>query len=451
MRRILLIFGSIMIFTGSLFAQVDPVIIGGKESGDLLKEGSLIERQRAILNILGKKVQSVELLLAAIEDPDPTVRYYAAQGLSQSEKPSQYPLIIEKLLKHMNDENLWVRAQLIDALREITFKQRLEGLGSDERVLKAFLFYAKDSDPYIRASATQGLVVFGKDPVAKQALLEAIEDPVWLVRQHSSGLPKGYYGKIERQYLIEALRDEDYRIRLDAVYSLRNYRDDPHFVDHLIERLYDPDGQVVAETIVSLGLLKDSKAVKPLLELLEKRASWKPDVSDAIFNITGRSLEEVSKGFQPGLNKDTLKVAAVKQVDVHKQIEQFKDGNQSNRVSAILRLTWSDKPEAVETLLKALKDENPRVRYAAADAIANYLTPSRRNNTAVDSLFESADDSNHFVRMKKLETLSFFTFEEHKTRVLKFFNEIASKEEDPFIQQFIFKVIRERGRNEESS
>jgi HEAT repeat protein len=440
MRSLFSIIASIVVFTGTLFAQVDH-IASGQESIDLLKVGTPIERQQAIFNLIGKKVQRSEWFLPAVKDPDPTVRYYAVLALSQFEEASQFPLIIEGMLEDLNDENLWVREQVIDTLTHITFKQRLQDLKPDERVLKAVLNYSKDPDPYIRAAATEGLVLWGKDPIAKQELLASVDDPVWLVRRHSSGLPKGYYGKTELQILSGALRDEDYRVRLDALYKLRNYAEEPKILDYIIERLTDPDGQVVIETIATLGLFKDPAAVKPLLKLLAKYQSLEPDIRAAIYQITGKSLAEALKAYKLEPDKDILGAAPIKEVDVNRQLELFKNGNQSERVSAVLRLTWSNHPQAIEALIQALKDVDPRVRFAAADAIAHYLTQSRRSRRVLDSLFMAAGDSNRFVRMKIINTLVSFTYKEHKTSVLNFFNDALSKEEDPFIRQKISKEI----------
>ena len=153
---------------------------------------------------------------------------------------------------------------------------------------------------------------------------KASEDLFHIARGADLGdFAPGEVGEEEIEALIEALKDEDPRIR-----------------------------KIVAET---LGRIGDKKAVEPLIEALKDED---PEVRKFV-------------AFQLAWVKDKKAVEPL--------IEALKDKDPEVRINVADYLSMFGDERAIEPLIEALKDENPKVRKDVAETLER-LEKKRRLN-----------------------------------------------------------------------
>jgi len=429
-------------------ANTEPLITSDS-SGPLTPESSL-ERQQGLLRLAERRDnQAVKELIQALKDSDPDARY-AATWVMETIKAgeSDRSLLIDSLLDLLNKEkNSWVLTQAIIALRSLETKKKEDGLQLDLRGLDTLLVLAKNPDPFIRSAAVESLSLWKGDERAQKIRQQAFHDVTWLVRRTS-----GWHRSIDQsaqgiELLKQALRDEDRIIRLAAIDRLSNLKH-PQAILLLSERLYDDDGQVVFETIIFLRASKDLSAVKPLLDFATYKKQWEPQVSTAIEEITGKSFRDAIRDYKPPV-QEAAKKAPINRTDSTLEAKKAKAGTLDERISAVMNLAWSETPEAIEALLNALKDQDARVRYAAAEALgANYVSTFRNTDPVIHALFDAGLDSNRFVRMKVAEVLRNFQMNDViRSRISEFLRDRLVKEKDPFVRAEVVKGTESQGKH----
>jgi len=148
-------------------------------------------------------------------------------------------------------------------------------------------------------------------------------------------------------------------------------------VDTLIQQLKgeDPHSRMLAAD--ALGQIKDVRAVKPLIAVLEDE------------NSSGRT--------------QTLVAGALVRIGapaVEPLIAALKDENPLVRMQAAGALGQIKDIRAVDPLVGALKDENPIVRMQAADSLGKI-----RDMRAVEPLTEALKDNDSLVRERVADSL----------------------------------------------
>lgn len=304
----------------------------------------------------------------------------------------------------------------------------------DPNTIEQLLSLAKDPNPYARAEAIERLYLWRQDPKVAEALRPAVHDDIWFVRRAAS-----IFGTHEDT--IDQLTDEDPHIRNIAI-DWAIQLEDPRKTDLLIDRLYDPYGKTVYDTLIALGNLKDQKAIKPILEFLLSHPEWKSSVEISIKLLTGEPLEKVMEKYRSELKPAAKNKITFKQVDAASQINILERGDGSDRVSAALRLAWSDTPDAVNALIRALEDKESSVRIAAAEALGAYpLILSRATERVLESLKEGATDSDPSVREKSLRAVGWFAFGRYKTDTIEFLRKTAERESNPAIKAVAVRAL----------
>jgi hypothetical protein len=110
--------------------------------------------------------------------------------------------------------------------------------------------------------------------------------------------------------LIADLAARDVRVRDCAVRQLAD-RHNPAAVPALIDRLKDPDRQVVLRAVGALEALRDQRAVKPLIELTERQdPAFVAQVAYVIGSIGGSEAEAFLYTLQNGSTDAQVRVAA---------------------------------------------------------------------------------------------------------------------------------------------
>lgn len=410
-----------------------------------------LERQVEVLKLGNSSSPNiVDPLIKALKDPAPEVRFAAAwtidpshlhvvgwgyaDGVSQLEMP-RIREVIQVLLSCLSEEDPWVLAQLLDTLGNFMDFQKDQGIEPDRKAKEAFIRQTSNPDPFIRSVAIRGLRHWDKDPEREKALRRVFKDEVPMVRYSSF-----WAGHDGLDALTKAVQDENPRMRVSAVeYLKRDHLDDPRAVDLLIGRLQDPDGQVVSESISGLIQSKNERVVKPLLDLLKSDKQWEDSIRTAIAEITGKSLEEALRNYSPPKPHPERRLL-IKQPNITNRIQRSAKGGTAERISAVLSLTWSEGPEAVDALIKALEDQAPRVRYAAAEALGdNYLSPSHYAKRVVDSLTEKLVDPDPHVRQSIVRALHSLVIptqgpDSHSQEPFTRLSKMIQTERDPFVR-----------------
>lgn len=441
------------------FPSLDAAVWQGHAYAEEPKT-SVVERQYSILKLTNTQDPTVaKSILHALKDPDPLVRYTAVWRIGRSHAThlnvrvegmssldvSQSPEIIQAFFSGLSDQDSWVRTQLIKTLPMIAIK----GSGNlllRQKIKQDLLTQLSDIDPYIRTAAIRALGTWLADGDVNTALKRALVDDASMIREAIFWVR---YGDFDA--LAQAIRDESPEIRVTAVEFLAAWNlNNPRTIDLLTERLRDPNDNVVQQAIQAARRSSSPKMVKPLLSLLMDNKFWKDETQDKIWEqeiqtiveeITGKKLDEVLKEYPPlqPLKRD----APIRQIDVRGQIEKLKKGEEPARLSAVIALTWSEASEAVDALVQTLTDPAPRVRYAAADALAgNHSSQYRRTDSVVGALLKATADPNPHVRRSVVAGLHHLSYEEnYRSRIISQLSDLASRERDPFVRLEIISAL----------
>ncbi|MFO0698863.1 MAG: HEAT repeat domain-containing protein [Nitrospira sp.] len=216
--------------------------------------------------------------IAALRDEDWAIREDAARLLGQL----QDPRAVNPLVSLLREQDRSVRETATEALRAIG-APAVEALGAcltegdlpvqeaasailatiaDERVLTPLLLALRSSDWIVRMHAAQALGrVKSADTV--EALIPLLQDKVKAVREEAT-TALAAIGDPSIPCLLQALKHEDWLVRLHAVESLGKARS-PHAVEPLLSVLFnDRDSAVREDAVRALGDIGDAQAVDHL-------------------------------------------------------------------------------------------------------------------------------------------------------------------------------------------
>jgi HEAT repeat protein len=216
--------------------------------------------------------------IAALRDEDWAIREEAAHLLGQL-KDSR---AVAPLVYLLRDEDRSVREAAVEALRAIG-APAVDALGAcltesslavqeaasailatvaDERVITPLLLALRSSDWIVRMHAAQALGrVKSADTV--EALIPLLQDRVKAVREEAA-TALAAIGDAAIPFLVNALKHEDWLVRLHAVESLGKAHS-PHAVEPLLAVLFnDRDSAVREDAVRALGEIRDARAVDHL-------------------------------------------------------------------------------------------------------------------------------------------------------------------------------------------
>jgi len=353
--------------------------------------------RREAAQALGKigDANAVRSLTTTLQDTEWRVRREAVRALGKIGNAQA----IESLIIALKDGEWSVRQVAFDALKQIGETKTLEALiaaikGADASVRQAIFWVIEK----IGASAVSPLVaaLAGADTSARLAimwtlekigtsavapLIVALKDQDWNVRQEAARSLGRLGGTRSTEALIAALNDENMYVRQAAVEALRRIGDaravkplmrafwhadasmretigvalysiGAPAVSPLITALRDSDEKVRIDAIKLLGLIGETKATKPLLDLLKFSAEQRPPVE---------------------MRKAT--VMALRQIGDARAIEPLiaalQDPDASVREAAAWTLGQFDDARSTASLRIALKDTSAHVRETAAKALSH--------------------------------------------------------------------------------
>jgi HEAT repeat protein len=273
-------------------------------------------RQRALwaLGIIGPDAKAaLQAVCAFLDDKDAKMRLLAAQVLTEM-GPQARPALAA-LVTALRDADPQVRLQAAVALHD---------LGPD--TLDYLLAVMQEGDLAVRFSAMESLLLFHESPVAVQALVDALKEPVRKMRAAAAAslTRLGPSGKAALPGLLECLQESDFELQKQAFTA-----------------------------ILAIGSAKDAKLLETLREL-NATTCW-------AFPVVKQSAKE---------RKDA----------VQRLVMALDDPDATRRLGAVLALGKLG-PEAKETvgrLRKILQEDRNRTVLAAVLLALPAMDPKQK-------------------------------------------------------------------------
>jgi len=226
---------------------------------DFLRDPDKDIRKRAV-EVLGLAAdpkspnldKTINTLVSATKDSDPTVRAAAIDALGATKNPQ----VLQPVLGNLKDSDWNVRFEVVDALSQI----------HDERVISPLLDAAGDSDKSVRGSAHDNLegIASAEKPFAKADDFAArLNDPnpdIEMTAAECLGLMRDSRAV---PVLMKLIASQDPEVKLNAVKGLGE-AGDRSALPMLRQLLNDPDLNMRGWSIIGLGKLKDENSLMDL-------------------------------------------------------------------------------------------------------------------------------------------------------------------------------------------
>ncbi len=281
----------------------------------------------------------------------------------------------------------------------------------------------KDKDPYVREAAVALLKRIGeyskgccKETNIIPSLIEALEDDNPRVKAEAAKALAYYKDKRAIAPLIKSLKDGDPWVKLNAVFSL-GYLGEKMAT---VTRINGIPQQPVYSS--KLGESEDKKIVDSILELLKDNSDWRYKFVQQECIVTLRKLHAADKKVISLLtqkyNDDYLKIEIIKTLGKFRALEAkdiFIKAMQSSdkrirklALEAMLRLPVArdieiGKDERLKLSISLLKDSSEDVRAKSVEALG-----SLRDERAVDPLIEALHDESWRVKASAIKALKNF-------------------------------------------
>jgi HEAT repeat protein len=323
--------------------------------------------RRAIQDALGRVAIDPPALEAVLADsPCAAARAWAANSLGHIHTPGAVPA----LLAAVEDPAPSVRREVYEALAS----------SGDRAVMQELIRAAvREDSPALREvaeSAARTLVETSSRPEGFGAAMSMLEggqpeDRLWAVRTLGES---GDWRAL--QVLLDTARQGDPALRLEAVKAL-GMLGDHRAVPALLDLLRESSGRLRHHVIGALALLADEAALEPLGALVRD-----PDPGTRVLAIRALSRQPVSAAaaaLLPALQdgEEPVRAEAVHALGavggsagLAGLVQALADPSPFLRAEAARLVGESRVPDAVGPLLRMLQDDDPLVRLTAADGLA---------------------------------------------------------------------------------
>lgn len=327
--------------------------------------------------------KAVQSLVKALKDKD--LGNIASIMLDRFESETTVQLLINEL----NIEDLDIRDVVARTLADIcssiykdanSFSYCSDYKKKFETVLQLLVDALKNEDINVRRGVSDVLLRIQYEIPVQQPLINALKDKDEEVRVNAAFALSHIKSEASAQALITALKDKSEFVRYAAASSLGQIKSEKA-VQPLIDALKDDSRFVRSEVVSALGDIKSEQAVQPLINLLKDEDVYE----DANEDFDEDGDVRVSAAIALG---DIESEAAVQPL-----INLLKDEKETVRWSAVVALGDIKSETAVQPLIDALNDEIENVRSEAVRALGNI-----KSEAAVRQLLNSLKDENENVR-----------------------------------------------------
>ncbi|MCJ7444788.1 MAG: HEAT repeat domain-containing protein [Methanotrichaceae archaeon] len=340
--------------------------------------GSVVDQDPEALDLIAQYLNDsdADVKETALESIDLIGRpHYATEPINPKFVASLTPRVVSMLIQALNNSDPTVRSGIVEVLGKYS---NLKMENNNSRIADSILRVFRDTDPYVRMSVTRSTITWSQNFEDKIDLIDflalAINDTDSTVRAAAvNGLrklrsPKANY------LLIQALKDPDPNVRLNAVVSIEDIvlSEDTEFVDPLIVALNDTNPDIRMYAASALGKLKDSKAAYPLSQSIK-------DPVPSVRISAGLALAAIGKTGL-GFVEDPL-------------IELLKDKDPNIRSISASLLGNIQTSKVIPPLIQSLNDSDHYVRSVAASALGKLKDP-----IASGPLIQALNDTDDRVR-----------------------------------------------------
>lgn len=264
----------------------------------------------------------------------------------------------------------------------------------------------KDTDRDTRRAAAEALGRTG-DPRAADALVDALQDEARSVREAAAAALGALGAPRAVEPLLALLRDEGWSVRKAAADALGKLGD-LQAVAPLIELLRDPDRSVRRAAAAALGALGDARAVEPLIEALQDEDALVREDAARALGMLGdpRAVEPLLAAASAADQEQAVRAAAVAALGrtgdtrvIDPLMATLREGEPPLRTAAADALGEIGEP-AIPPLLDALRDSSPQMRRLAVKGLSRIQTPY-----VMESVASALHDADQGVRWSAAEAL----------------------------------------------
>ncbi len=243
----------------------------------------------------------------------------------------------QPLLGALNDEHYTVRGAAAIALGNL----------HNYAAIMPLMDQLHDVEPYVIKEVEKALENIAKNRAALPYLKEALNNPDAQIRLKAALLLENIEDNVGLETIVEALSDSDDKVRAVASEVIRGLNP-IQAGELLLKALNNPKHDVKVEAIKRLGKLKEEKAIKPLVAILENSVE-----SKEVFEESQKTLN-LLKGY---LRFDNLLNAYRNEKDKHQKAQ------------AILLMGIEGSKKSYHALVAALNDRDIYLRGRAAMAL----------------------------------------------------------------------------------
>ncbi len=329
-----------------------------------LKNESHNVRRGAVMVICEKGgPRAFEALLLALKDPDWKVRVLAANGLGKMKEFRA----VEPLIQLLEDDDPDVRNAAINALGEI----------ADKSAVPSIIESLKRDIIVNKISAANALAHIG-DKTAVKPLIEVLNDrhPGLVKRESRKPSAERLNGDEVQETMVADVLGHEYISVCRAVAAALGKIGDPEAIEYLIQALKSEDWSLRKVVAESLGNFSDNKIVAPLISCLKDK-NWmvRRTAADSLCKLDITCL-------------DPLKVL-------------LKDDDSTTRALAVEILGIMGDESILDTFIELANDSDPKVRLKVAEALGKFA-----NVKAKDCLEKMINDDNIKVKEAAYTALS---------------------------------------------
>jgi HEAT repeat protein len=381
-------------------------------------------RAASALGRIGSE-RAVEVLLAAMRDPDSWVRGSVAEALGQigSERAA------ETLLVALQDWKTDVPRDAAEALGRI----------GSERVVEALVALLQDQNSFVRRYAALGLGWTGSEQ-AERALLIALHDKDHAVRVDAT-FALGLIGSEQAtEVLLSILLDRSSWERADAAKALGFIRSQ-RVVEALLTALRDRNNLVRMSAAGALGWIGSERAVGELVVALRDRdRGVQQTAAGALGRIGSEKAEEALIAALRHKRSDVrgcaayglgwigseraLKMLLAMRLDQHDFVRKC--------VEQALARIWSERE--VESLLVLLQNQSALARNGAAESLARI-----GDQILSRGLLKGLTSIEAFVRQRSAGLVGYYVNDE---QALKELSQLAANDPDEEVRKVAYESSR---------
>ncbi len=334
---------------GARNSAIEALIkLNKKATPHLIKAFNTTNRdvRKFIIDILGEFIddRSFPLMLNAIKDEDENVRATAIEHIGKIGTPT----VVDILIEIIESGDLWTAYPATDALGRIGNK-------------KAIPVLIKTLDKKtLRVPAIKSLSLIS-DPFTLQYIIPFMKDPSKTVQEETLlAIEKFYHNGVSEDLITNEIKR---LIGDEAIEILSNH-------------IWSKRPEVKISAILILGLLKDIKAFKPLLEISQED-DFIEDIKRAFIFIGKNNPESLIDLFETNniykkrfICEIAGTIASPAYYPYFKEFLKDEDGH--IRAISALSLSRIGNEEAIEPITALLSDPYEDVQEAAVEALSNF-------------------------------------------------------------------------------